>query len=473
MKTITILAACSLLLGASSCDNNFEEINTNPNLIDQISPGTLLNEVIYNMASNNVTNHYNINCQLMQVQLPYPAYYGGVQRYEILPTTGNSQWNAAYKWAKNIREMRITAEADQSTNYLAIALTLNAWVYSNLSDTFGDIPFSEASQAEDGILQAKYDDQETVYTQLLADLETANTLYDHNIAMAYGTDILFANDTRLWQKFTNSLRLRLLLRVSDVRPSAYQEMVAIINDPAATPIIDASSEAAVFHVTGVTPNISPWSRALDFSNQHAVGQFFIETLNALEDPRRPIYVGQATEQGDPIGYKGIPSGYDNEQFTYSPSYMNNQQVVAPMIIPILTYAEICFIKAELAQKGHLDDAETHYQNGVRAAIELWTGESVPASYFETSQAKYDGTLERIMLHKYLALYFTDNQQWAEYRRTGYPELPTTHSMLNDGVMPSRLLYPDVQPIYNRTNYEAAAQAMGGDNINSKVWWDVN
>lgn len=473
MKTIKILVACSLLLGASSCDNNFEEINTNPNLIDQISPGTLLNEIIYNMASNNLTNHYNVNCQLMQVQLPYPAYYGGVQRYQILPTTGNSQWNAAYKWAKNIREMRIAAEADQSTNYLAIALTLNAWVFSNLSDTFGDVPFSEASQAEEGILQAKYDDQEAIYTQLLADLETANTLYNHSEAMAYGTDVLFANDTRLWQKFTNSLRLRLLLRVSDVRPSAYQEMVEIINDPSGSPIIEALSEAAVFHVTGVTPNISPWSRALDFSNQHAVGAFFIETLNALDDPRRPLVAGQATEQGEPIGYKGIPSGYDNENFGYSPSYMNNQQVVAPMIIPILTYAEVCFIKAELAQKGYLDDAEVHYQNGIRAAIQLWTDEAVPDSYFDADLARYDGTLGRIMLHKYLALYFTDNQQWAEYRRTGYPELPTTNSMLNEGVMPSRLLYPDVQPIYNPVNYREASQRMGGDDINSKVWWDVN
>lgn len=472
MKTIKILLACGLLFGATSCDTNFEEINTNPNLINQISPGTLLNEIIYNMASNNVTNHYNINCQLMQVQLPYPSYYGGVQRYEILPTTGNSQWNAAYKWAKNIREMLSSAEAEESNNYHAIALTLKAWVYSNLSDTFGDVPFSEASQAEEGVLQAKYDEQEAIYTQLLVDLESANSLYDHSVPMDYGTDILFANDTHLWQKFTNSLRLRLLLRVSDVRPSAYQEMVVIINDPSGSPVIEEQAEAAIFHVTGVTPNISPWSRALDFSNQHAVGEFFIEQLNALNDPRRPFYVGQATRQAQPIGYKGIPSGYDNENFDYSPSYMNNQQVVAPMIIPVLSYAEVCFIKAELAQKGYLENAETHYKNGVRSAIQLWTEEEVAESYFDTDLAKYDGTLERIMLHKYLALYFTDNQQWAEYRRTGFPVLPKTQSMLNDGIIPSRLLYPDVQPIYNRANYEEASQRIGGDNLNTKVWWDI-
>src|SRR5690606_20347297 len=474
MKTkIKTLVFGALCFGASGCTHNFEEINKNPNLIDQISPGTLVNEIIYNMAANNVTNHYNVNCQLMQVQLPYPAYYGGVQRYQILETTGDSQWNAAYRWAKNVDEMRQSAEAEGANNYLAIALTLNAWIYSNLTDTFGHVPFTEASRAEEGIIQAKYDDQEAIYTQLLADLETANSLYDHDVDMVFGTDILFGNSSELWQKFTNSLRLRLLLRVSDVRPTAYEELKAILNDPAGNTIIAQASESAIMHVNGITPNLSPWSRPLDFSNQHAVGEFFIETLNALEDPRRPFYVGKARRETTDIGYKGIPSGYDNENFNYSPSYMNNQQVVPPMIIPILTYAEVEFIQAELAQKKHWKDAEKHFQQGIRAAIELWTEAPPPERYLDQELAQYDGTLERIMLHKYLALYFTDNQQWAEQRRTGYPVLPTTNAMLNDGKLPSRLLYPSLQPVYNPANYEAAAARMGGDDINSKVWWDIH
>ncbi|HUH20091.1 SusD/RagB family nutrient-binding outer membrane lipoprotein [Albibacterium sp.] len=473
MKKIKIFITACLFLSFSSCTDNFEDINTNPNLIDQISPGTLLNEVIYNMASNNLTNHYNVNAQLMQVQLSYPQYYAGIQRYEILETTGNSQWNAGYKWVKNLREMLKTAEAEQAANYTAIGLTLNAWIYSNLTDTFGDIPFSEASQAEDGILQPKYDTQEDIYTQILKDLATANSLYDHTQTMNYGTDILFANDTRKWQKFTNSLRLRLLLRTSDVRSTSYSEMKAILQDPVANPIISQAGDAAILLITGVTPNISPWSRALDFSNQHAVGEFFMGVLNDLEDPRRPFIAGQAVKNTVPIGYKGIPSGYDETNFDYSPSYMNNQQVVAPMIIPILTLAEVEFIQAELAQKGHWSDAEGHFKSGIRAATELWTKQSLPDSYFNNPLANYDGTLERIILHKYLATYFTDNQQWSDYRRTGFPELPRTSSMLNDAVLPSRLLYPDVQKIYNPSNYEAAAQKMGGDEINSKVWWDIN
>jgi len=462
-----------LTLYMMSCTSNFEEINTNPNLIDKISPGALINEIVYNMCSNNATNFYNINAELMQVQLQYPKYYGGVQRFEILSTTGNSTWNASYRWAKNVKEMMEIAESENASNYIAIALTLKAWIYSNLTDNFGNVPFSEASRAEEGILQAKYDSQESIYEELLSDLEKANSLYDHSVSMT-GTDILFNKDLQAWQRFTNSLRLRLLLRVSGVRTSAYQEMKTIFSDPNTYPIISDQAESVIFNVTGVTPNLSPWSRALDFSNQHSVSKFFIDILNDLDDPRRPIFVTPAHDRdNNEIGYEGIPSGYDNEVFEYSPSYMNNQQVIPPMILPILTYAEIAFIKAELAQKGQLSgNAEDYYKEAVSAAIQTWTGKMVDNSYFDKPLAAYNGTMERIMLHKYLALYFTDFQQWSEYKRTGYPRLPVTTSMLNDQLIPSRLLYPADQQISNPANYQEGAQSMGGDNINSKVWWNV-
>ncbi|AWW29661.1 SusD/RagB family nutrient-binding outer membrane lipoprotein [Echinicola strongylocentroti] len=462
-----------VMLFFGACTSGFEDTNTNPNLISEISPGALLNEIIYNQTSNNLRNHYFVNCELMQVQLAYPKYYGGVQRYEILESTGTSQWNSSYKWLKNIREMILTSEQAGAVNYKAIGLTLNAWIYSNLTDNFGSIPFSEASQSDEGIIQPKYDSQKEIYTKILADLEEANLLYDHSISMVYGTDILFGNDSKLWQKFTNSLRLRLLLRISDVDPSAYQKMVNIISDPENAPIMESLDESAILQITGVTPNLSPWSRPLDFSNQHAVGKFFIDVLNELEDPRRSVYVTPAMDlDNNPIGYEGIPSGYDQERFDYSPSYMNNAQVVAPMIAPIMSYSEVSFIKAELAQKGYLSSpAEEYFKEGVNAALELWTGQPADASYFERTLAQYNGSLERIMLHKYLALYFTDFQQWSEYRRTGFPVLPTTESMLNDGIMPSRLMYTSDQKTYNPKNYDQALEVMGGDDINFKVWWD--
>ena len=107
---------------------------------------------------------------------------------------------------------------------------------------------------------------------------------------------------------------------------------------------------------------------------------------------------------------------------------------------------------------------------MKAAIEQW-GLTLPTDYFTNTYAAYNGTLERIMLQKYYALFFVDFQQWSEYRRTGFPVLPVGPGMLNNGIMPSRLEYPISVRISNPDNYQEAAARMGGDNINSKVWWD--
>ena len=96
---------------------------------------------------------------------------------------------------------------------------------------------------------------------------------------------------------------------------------------------------------------------------------------------------------------------------------------------------------------------------------------VPANYFANPKVAYDGTLERIMLQKYVALFFVDQQQWFEQKRTGYPVLPNNGGLLNDGKMPQRLLYPTQPKILNSANYNAAVQSLGGDNINVKDWWN--
>ena len=254
----------------------------------------------------------------------------------------------------------------------------------------------------------------------------------------------------------------------------------MVNNPDTYPVFESTEESAILQVTGVEPNVSPWGRPQDFRLSVKIASFFIDNLNTWEDPRKPVIATTATQTDENqntinIGYKGIPSAYDGpeSQFTYNASTFNIEQVTNPMQIFFLTYAEVEFIKAELAQRGFInEDAATHYENGVIAAMEQLEVEEIPTNYFENSEAAYNGTLERIMLQKYYALYFTDYQQWFEYRRTGFPELPTTEAMFNDGVMPSRFYYPTDLAIENPKGYAQGVELLGGsDDINTKVWWD--
>ncbi|MBS9525224.1 SusD/RagB family nutrient-binding outer membrane lipoprotein [Litoribacter alkaliphilus] len=475
-KLNTFIMALILGLGSFSCVYDFDELNTNPNLVDRISPGTLLNPIIYGVSSFNTSRADAFTFQLMQVALPFPSAAGGVHRYDITEAAGNSTWNTYYRWLINIKEMEASAIENQDPNYEAIALTLRAWVYSLLTDSFGDVPFHEASRAEDGILRAKFDGQEEIYAALLEGLERANSLYDLQRSMIFGEDILFQNNVSKWQKFTNSLHLRLLMRISNREETgALSKMAQIIQQPEQYPVFNSSDDSAILRITGVAPNLSPWGRAIDFTTFRAMSEFFIDNLNELEDPRRSKFSIQARDLDGQtaIGFKGIPSGYiSNESaFEFIPSNHNIALVQVPMISLIMTYAEVEFIKAELAQKGVISsNPEAHYQAGVEAAMNHW-GIDLPLGYFDNPAASYDGTLERVMLQKYLALYFNDYQQWFEYRRTGYPVLPKQPGMLNNQQVPVRFRYPvDVQ-IHNRSNYQEAVARMGGDDINTKVWWE--
>jgi hypothetical protein len=475
INKISILLAALLFINFS-CSESFEEINTDPNRIEKISPGTLLNPIIYETASFNTSRADAFTFHLMQVALPYPSVSGGVHRYDISETAGNSTWNTYYKMLANIKEMRKAAEEVQDVNYQAIALTLNAWVYSLLTDCFGDVPMTEAVRGDEKIFQPAFNTQSEIYTTILEDLETANSLFDASKTMIYGTEILYNNKVDLWKRFCNSLHLRLLLRVSKrTEMEADAKMAAIISDPAKYPLFTKNEEAAILKISGITPNVSPWGRAIDFTTGKAGAEFFINNLNNFNDPRRAIFNTQAKPKtgSGTIGYKGIPSAYtgSDSQFDFVPSNVNIALVTAPMVSVIMTYAEVEFIKAELALRGVIPtSAKTHYENGVKAAITQWNA-VVPDKYFENTYTAYNGTLEQIMLQKYYALYFNDYQQWFEYRRTGFPVLPKTESMLNNKIVPVRFEYPIVVQTNNSTNYQRAVEAMGPDEINTKVWWE--
>jgi hypothetical protein len=476
MKKLTLLLLLAVGGSVVSCTDKFEELNLDPNRIEKISPGTLLNPIVYELASFNTNRADAFTFDFMQVALPFPSVSGGVHRYVMSESAGNSTWTTYYRWLANIREMRLAAQAAQDPNYEAIALTLNAWAYSILTDAFGDVPMTEATRAEEGVLYPAFDSQQQIYTQLLQDLEAANGMFNKARVMSYGADLLYSNDVDSWRRFCNSLHLRLLLRVSKrAEMNAPAQLAAIINNPTTYPVFTQNSESAILKITGVAPNVSPWGRAIDFTTSRAAAEFFIDNLNTWNDPRLAKFNTQAKSKDGRtnIGYKGIPSAYggSDAQFQYQPSNLNIALVTAPMVAVLMPYAEVEFIKAECAQRGYTTaDARTHYEKGVRAAIEQW-GATVPATYFQAASTSYDGSLERIMLQKYYALYFVDYQQWFEYRRTGLPRLPKGQDLQNGGVMPVRFKYPLVVQTNNGVNYRAAVQQMGGDDVNNKGWWE--
>jgi hypothetical protein len=213
-------------------------------------------------------------------------------------------------------------------------------------------------------------------------------------------------------------------------------------------------------------------RPFDFNGDNGLSEFFLNTLNNWNDPRRPLW---ATLSGGT--YVGIPSGYPRGQVperesAYLPALMNE-----PLLGNIINYPELQFILAEAALKGYISgDPKTYYDNGVTNAITFW-GLPVPVNYFANPVLAWnpadsdDNKLEKIHQQKYYTLFFTDFQQWFEYRRTGHPVLPKGSGLQNGGLMPSRFKYPVYVQSVNSANYTSAVAAFGPDDLNTKMWWN--
>lgn len=477
---LNIALAIGVVFALISCDRSLDDVNVDGSRISDPVASKLLVPIQYNMSSINYMRANDFTFDIMQVSLDFPNEGNSLSRYYLTENTGAGFWNNSYKWLMQIRDMRKAAERDNDPNYLAISMVLNAWVYSNLTDTYGDVPFSEASNLDEGISQPKFDKQKDIYIKLLDELKTANSLFV-TTKLLTGPDLFYkaetdANGILYWKKFCNSLSLRLLTRIMNKNGEVdvNARILEIINDPTKYPVFQSNLETAKLNVTGVSPLLPPIARPQDFTTGRAASTFFVETLKANNDPRMSMFFSQAKDlaTNGNIGYKGAPSGYTyGTVFNYQPSNMNQNLAKAPLNILIYPYAELQFILSELAFKGIIPgSAQTFYENGVKATIEQW-GSTMPANYFTNTNVAYNGTLERIMLQKYVALFFVDQQQWFEKRRTGFPVLPNNGGLLNNGLLPSRLMYPPNPKVLNTANYQSAVQQMGGDDINVKVWWN--
>lgn len=153
--------------------------------------------------------------------IQHTAFTGGTtrqeHRYFISDNDWKNVWNTYSRYATNDMEMLKLATAQKNEAMQAVTLTLKVLFMQNLTDIYGDIPYSQAFQAENGVKQPVFDSQESVYQQMCADLEKANAIYAQKPFVdpsKTSLDGMYHFDMTKWQRFNNSLYLRLLCRIS-------------------------------------------------------------------------------------------------------------------------------------------------------------------------------------------------------------------------------------------------------------------
>jgi hypothetical protein len=478
LKYTSIILSGTLLLSLASCKKELVRINQNPNATQNPQPDYLLTGVIKSVSDTSywgVDN--NMNSSLLFVQHWAKIQYTDPDRYIYTNASFQSLWTNAYtKGITNLNQIIKLADAQANPNYKGVALVLRSWVFTLLTDQYGDVPYKQAINI-DQYLTPAYDTQKDVYFALLDDLKAAQTSLNPSGKAILG-DVIYGGNITSWKKFANSLRLRIALRIADREPEKARQVLADIQTEGSG-YISSNSEIAQL-VYGDSPNQNPISNLFDTRDDYRISKTIVDRLFALNDPRLPIYA-TPTQDATPQTYVGVPNGLlvgDASGLGLTKTSKPGAYFRAPHApAVIISYAEVLFDQAEAVARGFIaGNAADLYNQAVTASLQQYgIGSSAIATYINSAAVKYDASnyKKSIGNQKWIALFGQGLEAFAEWRRLDYPQLqPAVVGALN-GKIPVRFIYPGTEQTLNGTSYQAAVANQGADVLTTKLWFDVN
>lgn len=488
MKKLLMVISCGLIIATAGCKKSMDELNVNPNSPTSVSPDYLFTFSVVKGQGSYITNA-NLHYWLLMNWDMYFANLGGVDAGKEYDSNDgkDAYWNEVYAQALiNAREVqRLTASDPYLINKNAIARIWEAYLFSRLTDLYGDIPYSQSLQGATSLnFSPAYDRQQSIYKSLLVSLKNAGDDLDASKAVFAGiADPIYNGSLTKWKQLANSLRLRLALRMSSADPASAQAEIASLQGQS---FISANSESAIFPYNGDIRN-----PLFDLVNSGQSGgrtypsKFLIDHLKATNDPRIKVFA-QYTLESTIIGipdYDGVPnlvpagssiwSNYNTDASDVSKMGTWFLKQDAPGMI--MSYAEVCFLKSEAALKGwYSGDAQQYYVDGVTANMQSYSGGGITTTQINTYVASLPPvSLENIITQKWITFTYQNGfEAYNEYRRTGYPVLKDySGNAINANTFPNRLTYPATELSLNSSNYYDAIAHQGADNATTKVWWD--
>lgn len=487
-KYIKYLALLPLLLVAFACSDELEEINENPNAATDIQVERLLLGIERELSRNYTINSFDIANRFVH----YTEYPSRLWDAFLEERRSEQDWwiESHFQELKNVNYI-IDNAGEGEEDFKGVGLVIRAWMNYILTSYYGDIPFSEAGKAADGINQPKYDTQQEVFAGILADLSEANNLIGSG-SLGLSGDFLLGNDELKWKKFCNSLKIRVLMSQSkQIDPSA--ELNKMLNNPNIYPIMESNNDQPTWNYN--EENTYPRNKQGSFFVDDTYpAEDFINKLLELNDERIKFYA-QETELSTTEGYAGVVSGSSSqpplgEVSRISLLILESKENFALQTV-WMSYAELNFLLAEAAEKGWApggsNAAKTYYEKGIEASysycngiqnIGIENGLTIPTmtqwtgSYLSNEGVLYAGDtntkLSLIATQKWLALY-SDMESYFSWKRTDLLDLTFNPNGPNGGIKPLRYRYPQNERVFNEENYLEAVANQGPDEWDTKMW----
>lgn len=463
-----------LFTAAISCDD-FDDLNIDPNSATSVDPSSLVSYAQFQMYDIIHGRTLNMEHGKLMVQHWSQNEYAEESRYLIGPGVAVGLWSAFY--TDVLKELEVAKElvdaqsiADNvKNNQKAIIDILKVNAYMLLTDTFGDIPYSQAINPE--FNSPAYDSQEAVYTGLLSTLQTAATSIDLNAPSFASGDIIYNGSVSHWKKFAHSLMLRLAMRVSDAAPSLASQYAAV----AATDLITSHADEPRFVFDAAPARSNPmWrDKVLGSRDDFCISDVLVKALRDINDPRLEMFADPAPGNTEIVG---MPYGLDDNSASVlksSTSRPHADLLANTAHHVIVSLSEVKFLLAEAYQRNILTgDAEAAFNEAVTASMQYWgiTDAAAIEGYLTANAYDAANWKASIGLQKWISLYTSGTEAWAEWRRLDQPSLtPSVNGVIP--TIPVKLNYPQSEEDANGENL--AAVSSNPTSMVQKVWWDVN
>jgi len=475
----------------TSCEEDLAKLNENPNAIIDLDYGIQLTNIQlsiteggYEMFRASLGYCYSSIQQLADLESPVSGVFLPGDKYLNDPLFAASLFDDVYtREHKNLADLlNRTAEDENAINYHAIARIWRVMSSHRITDMYGDVPYFNSGKGYiDNNWFPEYDPQKDIYADMLNELEQAAMQLDAMKKNPGANDIIYGGDLDRWEKLAYSMMLRLGMRMTKVDNGEAEKWV---KKAIAGGVMTSNDDIAkIFHENGGSRN--PFWNGFQTRDQVRLSSTFVDWMIAMNDPRLDII--SYVESGG--AHKGLPNGYDNETIQSYPggadlsTYSNYNPELRKQESPSIrqTYAEVELLLAEAAVYGwHSGDAATHYEKGVRAAINQFDifGVTMPDDteiddYLAANPYDPSNGLEMIGEQYWAANILVSWEGYSNWRRTGFPNLvPTNYpGNVTNGQIPRRLTYSGEEYSLNTENVNAAVSRQGPDDFMTRVWWD--
>lgn len=505
MKFKNIILATLVTFATVSCTDNFDELEKDPVALSANPAGQLS----FTQLCMSGDGYYQWRANLIYSG-GFVQHYAGAwnvtefgSKFKKNDDYATAIWRNGYaNELKSIVDVieKTSGKADM-VNMNAVAKIMRVMIAQRITDLYGDCPYSEAGQGfSKGIVTPKYDKQEDIYNQFFAELEEAFVQLNAGGGAING-DLFYNGDVSKWKKLANTIRLRLAMRISEVKPAEAEKQAKAAFQNG---VFESNLDNCIMKHLDYPFNDTPG--ALDFrgnglsyalignENGDHFSSLMINFLKNNGDPRLTMLAtpktggaaGGAPLPGEDLYIGNTPGLFQWEMPGGSNAISGIQPYLKLRTTPFLhvSYSESQLLLAEAAYRGWVTGtAADYYRKGVEAGIrQLEIYGATPATpaainaYLTAKPLVAGSEKEQIATQLWVTYLFNSIEAYSNWRRTGFPQLlPITNpDSETNGVTPKRLYYPNDEMQKNGANYTDALSRMGGTNdwLN-KVWWDVN